>query len=50
MTNVATANVQHPAFPYSSAELAAIMRAVQNEAYPPQGRTGVGTVLRKRPA
>lgn len=50
MTNVSRDNVQRPVFPYTSAELVAIAQAVRNEGYPPQGRTGVGTVLRKRTA
>ena len=37
-------------FPYTPAELAAIAAAVRNEGYPPQGRDGVGTVIRKREA
>jgi len=39
-----------PGFPYSSDEVVRIMRAVRNEGYPPQGRTGVGSVLRNRTA
>lgn len=50
MRNIAEANHSRGADWYSPAELAAIMQAVRNEAYPPQGRTGIGTVLRKRPA
>jgi hypothetical protein len=34
-------------FPYTAAELRQIARAVRNEGYPPQGRTGVGTVVRR---
>lgn len=47
MTNVARDNVQHPAFPYTATQLQAIMRAVRNEGYPPQGRSGVGAAIRK---
>jgi hypothetical protein len=47
MSNVSEANVQHPAFPYTPAQLRRITVAVRNEGYPPQGRTGVGTVVRK---
>lgn len=50
MTNVAKANLQYPGFPYTPTELAQIAAAVRNEGYPPQGRTGIGTVLRKRSA
>jgi hypothetical protein len=50
VTNVAETNRDRRAdFPYTDAELAAIKAAVRNEAYPPQGRRGVGTVIR-RPA
>lgn len=47
MTDVAQANRQHPAFPYTPAELQAIAKAVRNEGYPPQGRTGIGAAVRK---
>jgi hypothetical protein len=36
-----------PLFPYSPDELARIILAVRNEAYPPEGRSGIGTVLRQ---
>ena len=48
MTNVTDAIRRPPGdFPYTAAELARIAAAVRNEGYPPEGRTGVGTVLKK---
>lgn len=48
MTNVAEMNrTRPPDFPYTPAELARIARGVRNEAYPPQGRHGVGAAVRR---
>lgn len=50
MQNVAQTNRSRGADWYTATDLAAIMRAVKNEGYPPQGRTGVGTVARRTTA
>lgn len=34
-------------WPYSDLEMQQIKTAVQREAYPPAGRTGVGTVVKR---
>lgn len=46
MTNVAAANDRNPGG-FTPDEIARIRRAVANEAYPPQGRVGFGTVVRR---
>lgn len=47
MTDIAQANRQHPGFPYTPDQLRQIAVAVRNEGYPPQGRNGIGTVIRR---
>lgn len=48
MLNVATVNAARGTdFPYTDAQLRQIAQAVRNEAYPPQGRHGVGAAIRK---
>lgn len=47
MVNVAKSNLQHPGFPYTPDQLRQVAAAVRNEGYPPQGRAGIGTVVRK---
>lgn len=48
MTNVSAANVNQPK-PWNPTPVTVeqILAAVQREAYPPAGRSGVGTVLRR---
>ncbi|MFI5895646.1 hypothetical protein ACIA5D_36680 [Actinoplanes sp. NPDC051513] len=49
MTNVAATDRTRPAdWPYTEQEMRQVRDAVQREAYPPAGRTGVGSVLRRR--
>jgi hypothetical protein len=46
VTNVAHVNDRNPGG-FTAADIARIREAVRNEAYPPQGRAGVGTVVRR---
>jgi hypothetical protein len=50
VTNAAKADEQQPAFPYTPKQLRQIAAAVRDEGYPPQGRNGLGTVVRRRAA
>lgn len=48
MFNIASVNAQQPPdWNPSREQIQQIKEAVRNEAYPPAGRTGVGTVLRR---
>ncbi len=45
--NIAEANTNRRDWQPTREQVAQIMRALRNEAYPPAGRSGVGTVLRR---
>ena len=47
--NVQQLNQTRPAdWPYTEAEMRQVRAAVQREAYPPAGRSGVGAAIRRR--
>ncbi len=46
--NIAEVNTNQPRdWAPSPEQIQRVLRALRNEAYPPAGRTGVGTVLRR---